>query len=98
MVCATPDGPAAARNWTREDDIMQSVRTLEQAPGRVSVRMSFPRGYLATSCVTATAGASLLVIGRSHGHSSLFARAQPVATKVLRESGGLLVSIMLVHG
>lgn len=54
-------------------------------PG-VHVKLSLTTGGAVHECIEATARASLLVIGRPHGHAYSFALSQPVAMLVLREA------------
>ncbi|KQX75861.1 MULTISPECIES: universal stress protein [Aeromicrobium] len=57
----------------------------EQYPD-VSVFRSTTDGAPVDECIQATAEASLVVIGRHHGHSTPFAKARPIALTVLRKA------------
>lgn len=57
----------------------------EQYPD-VHVNVSSASGKPFESCIAATANASLIVIGRPHGHTRPFGLARPLAVQVLREA------------
>ncbi len=66
--------------------VRQEVARWNAITPQVSSRLSLTNGDALDECFRATAGASLLVIGRPHGHAHLFALTRPVAMLVLREA------------
>lgn len=66
-------------------------------PG-VVVHQSTTEGAPVDECILATGEASLVVIGRHHGHSIPFARARPIAMTVLRSAQCPVAVVPLEYG
>jgi nucleotide-binding universal stress UspA family protein len=64
----------------------------------VTVLTSTTDGATADACIEATAEASLVVIGRHHGHSISFAQERPIALTVLRRAQCPVAVVPLDHG
>ncbi|MET0930737.1 MAG: universal stress protein [Aeromicrobium sp.] len=64
----------------------------------VTVLRSTTEGAPAEECIDATAEATLVVIGRHHGHSTPFARARPIAMTVLRKAQCPVAVVPLDYG
>ena len=69
----------------------------ELFPG-VTVHRSTTEGAPADECIEATGSASLVVIGRHHGHAITFARARPIAMTVLRKAQCPVAVVPLDYG
>lgn len=83
---AAPVGTSKDDTEALIDKVTAEVARWNAVTPTVPTRLSLTSGDALTECVLATAQASLLVIGRPHGHSPLFALARPVALRVLREA------------
>lgn len=83
---------AAPEATLREDfqnhtaNVAEIVAGWQELYPDVEVIRSITEGAPADECIEATAEASLVVIGRHHGHSIPFARARPIAMTVLRKA------------
>lgn len=64
----------------------------------VTILRSTTDGTPADACIEATAEASLVVVGRHHGHSIPFARARPIALTVLRQAQCPVAVVPLDYG
>ncbi|MET0448457.1 MAG: universal stress protein [Aeromicrobium sp.] len=64
----------------------------------VTVLRSTTEGATVEECIDATSEASLVVIGRHHGHSTPFARARPIAMTVLRKAQCPVAVVPLDYG
>jgi nucleotide-binding universal stress UspA family protein len=83
---AAPVGTSEDDTEVLIDKVTAEVTRWNALTPTVPTRLSLTSGDALTECILATAQASLLVIGRPHGHSPLFALARPVALRVLREA------------
>ena len=79
-----------ATTWEDFEDHRANVAEIvagwqELFPG-VRVQRSSTSGDPVETCIAATGGASLVVIGRPRGHTTPFALARPLAVQVLRKA------------
>lgn len=66
--------------------IVEEVARWNVATPDVTARLSLTNGDALEECIRATEGASLLVVGRPHGLSPVYALTRPVAVQVLRRA------------
>ena len=83
---ATPEATTQADTAALTTRVTQEVGRWNELTPDVKVLLSLTNGDALEQCVRATSLASLLVIGRPHGHSFSFALTRPVAMLVLREA------------
>lgn len=83
---ATPAATTAADTSVITARVSEEVALWNELTPAVRVQLSLTNGDSLEECIGATVFASLLVIGRPHGGSPLFALTRPVAMLVLREA------------
>lgn len=83
---ATPVATSVADTEMLIAKVTAEVARCNARTPSVETRLSLTNGHALAECLLPTAHASLLVIGRPHGNSHVFALARPVAMLVLREA------------
>lgn len=83
---ATPVATTAQDTAVLTAKVESEVARWSAMSPNVQVRFSVTTGDVRDECIRATSRASLLVIGRPHGHAMSFALTRPLALVVLREA------------
>jgi nucleotide-binding universal stress UspA family protein len=95
---------AAPEATLREDfqnhlaNVAEVVAGWQELYPDVKIFRSTADGAPAEECIEATSGASLVVIGRHHGHTTPFSRARPIAMTVLRKAQCPVAVVPLDYG
>ncbi|MCW2831217.1 MAG: hypothetical protein JWP31_1909 [Aeromicrobium sp.] len=95
---AAPEATLQEDFQTHLANIAEVVAGWSELYPDVAVLRSTTKGAPSEDCIEATAEASLVVIGRHHGHSTPFARARPVAMTVLRKAQCPVAVVPLNYG
>lgn len=95
---ATPAATTADDTAVIAARVQREVERSHQIAPDVHARLSLANGDSLQECINATTSASLLVIGRPHGHGHRFALTRPVAMLVLREARCAVVIVPSGYG
>ncbi|MET0766371.1 MAG: universal stress protein [Aeromicrobium sp.] len=95
---AAPEATLRADFLKHQANVAEVVAGWQTQYPDVAVLRCTSEGTPAEECIEATSEASLVVIGRHHGHSTPFARARPIAMRVLRDAQCPVAVVPLDYG
>lgn len=95
---AAPEATLRADFEAHRANVAEVVAGWQELFPGVTVHRSTTEGAPADECIRATAEASLVVIGRHHGHTTPFARVRPIAMTVLRNAQCPVAVVPLDYG